>query len=363
MGFKGRLKLVGGYFFRWIGFPVEPTLIPVGTPDRNSPVLLTCNFNLTVNRVLNAIRGLDCYLLIAPSKGINVWCGASGDDFNTDSVVAILKTSKIGDLVDHRTLILPQLSATGIDPGALKQRTGWTAKFGPVYAKDIPAYLTQGMEKTSDQSRITFPLSARLEMGNLYFTLLALLISIIYGILTIFLPVLDIWLYLHTIVILAWIVYGSLSILPSFHGGSGKRKVAWFEVLALVVIALFDWILLFNGFYWIWDSIVSLFVALIMSEDFYGLTPIYKSELGEKTWQKGKSKMKFLFGEYALNPYGTIQIEREECIGCHLCIEVCPRGVYTFNDEDFKVDLMFPEMCINCNACVKRCPVECLHIS
>jgi NAD-dependent dihydropyrimidine dehydrogenase PreA subunit len=363
MGVKEQLRLVGGYFFRWVGFPVEPAIIPVGSPSRNSPVLLTCNFNLTVHRVLKEIKGLDCYLLVAPSKGINVWCGACGDDFNTDSVVSILKTSKIENLVDHRTLILPQLSATGIDPVAVKHKTGWTAKFGPVYARDIRAFLAQGMEKTPKQREVAFPLTARLEMGNLYFSLLALLVSIVYGVFSIFLSALDIWLYLHMIVILATIIYGSLVILPSFHGSSGMRKVAVFEVGVLIIIALLDWGLLVNVFYLIWDSVVSIFIALVMSEDFHGLTPIYKSELGEKTWQKGKDKMKFLFGEYTLNPYGTIQIERERCIGCRVCIEVCPRGVYVFNDGEHKADLTFPEICINCNACVRRCLADCLHIS
>lgn len=363
MGFREKLRLIGGYFFRWTGFPVEPNLVVVGTPDRDSPVFLTCNFNLTVHRVLKELKGVNCYLLIAPSKGINVWCGACGDDFNTDSVVSILKTSNISDLVDHRILILPQLSATGIDPVAVKQRTGWTAKFGPVYAKDIPMFIEQGMEKTQEQSRVVFPLSARLEMGNLYFALIAVLVSIVYGILAVFLPSLNIWLFLHTILIVATIIYGSLAILPSIRGSSGMRKVGLFELIVLVIIVLVDWGYFYNMLYWAWDSGISLLVALIVAEDFHGLTPIYKSELGERTWRKGKKKMKFLFEEYNLNPYGTIEIEREKCIGCRICIEVCPRVVYAFNEGDHKVDLMSPESCVNCNACVRRCPVDCLLIS
>ncbi|MFX1481845.1 MAG: HgcAB-like fusion protein [Promethearchaeota archaeon] len=362
MGIRERLRLIIGYLFRWMGYPVEPGIVPIGTPGPSSPVLLTCNFNLTVHRVLKELQGIDCYLLIAPSKGINVWCGACGDDFNTDSVVSILKTSKIDGLVEHRTLILPQLSATGIDPVAVKHRTGWTAKFGPVYAKDIHAYLEQGMTKTPEQSRVAFPLSARLEMGHLYFILLALLLSVIYGVLGLFLSALDIWLYLHSIVILAVIMYGSLTILPSFRGSSGRRKVMLFEVVVLVAIALIDWGLLLNMFYWMWDSGLSFIIGLVVAEDFHGLTPIYKSELGERTWRKGKDRMKFLFGEYVLNPYGTIRIEREKCIGCRICLEVCPRGVYTFNDSDHKADLMFPDICVNCNACVRRCPPHCLDI-
>jgi len=44
-----------------------------------------------------------------------------------------------------------------------------------------------------------------------------------------------------------------------------------------------------NLFVFIWNICVSVLVSLIMSEDFHGLTPIYKSELGEKTWKKGKT--------------------------------------------------------------------------
>jgi NAD-dependent dihydropyrimidine dehydrogenase PreA subunit len=363
MGLKERLRLIAGYFFRWVGFPVEPRLISVGTPDRSSPVLLTCNFNLTVHRVLKELRGMDCYLLIAPSKGINVWCGACGNDFNTDSVVSILKTSNIGELVDHRTLVLPQLSATGIDPAAVKHKTGWTAKFGPVYAKDVKAFLAQEMKKTPEQSRVGFPLSSRLEMGNLYFTLMALLVSAVYGILALLIPTLGTWLYLHTIIVLALVIYGPLAILPSFHGSSGRRKVGAFEVVILVAIGLVDWGLLYNALYWAWDSGVSFLGILLMAEDFNGLTPTYKSELGEKLWKEGKDRMKFLFGEYVLNPYGAIQIERNDCIGCQICIEVCPRGVYEFNEEESKADLVLPDLCVNCNACVRRCPAECLHIS
>jgi ferredoxin len=99
-----------------------------------------------------------------------------------------------------------------------------------------------------------------------------------------------------------------------------------------------------------------------MAEDFHGLTPIYKSELGAKTWNKGDEKMKFLFGEYKLQPYGQIIITRDKCIGCKVCIDICPRNLYVFDEKDKKVDLRTPEKCINCNACVKRCLAQCLEI-
>lgn len=363
MPLKDKFRLFGAYIFRWIGFPVEPTLIKVGNPIKESPILLTCNFILTVKRVLKAIKNLDCYLLVAPSKGLNVWCGACGDDFNSDSVISIIKTSGISNLVSYRTLILPQLSATSIDPVIIKKKIGWNVKYGPVYAKDIPKYINNNFKKSEEQRIIKFPLSKRTEMANLYFFCLFVLISIIYWIAAIFLPsFLNLILYLNTTLILIGIIYGSMLILPSIHIKTGKVKVWIYEAIILILIIIFDLFIEKNLFYLIWNVILSILITIIMAEDFHGLTPIYKSELGEKTWNKGNNKMKFLFGEYKLQPYGQISIERERCIGCKICIEVCPRNVYNFNENDKKADLEFPAKCVNCNACVNRCLTQCLKI-
>lgn len=362
MSVKKSIKLFFGYFLRWVGFPVEPTLIKVGNPTKESPVLLTCNFNLTVKRVLKAIKNLNCYLLVAPSRGINVWCGACGDDFNTDSVLSIIKTSKINNFVNHRTLILPQLSAPGIDPIVIKRKTGWEVTFGPVYAKDIPSFMKQQFIKSEAQRIVRFPISHRVEMANLYFFILILLFSIIYWISAIFLPVLNILLYLDTFLIFVILIYGTLILLPSIPITSGKIKVWTYEGILLIFITLLNLLIIFDLSYLIWNVIFSLLVTLIMSEDFHGLTPIYKSELGDKKWKKGDEKMKFLFGEYKLQPYGEIKIERIKCIGCKVCLEVCPRNLYHFNDKDNKVDLKNQNKCINCNACVKRCLANCLKI-
>jgi CO dehydrogenase/acetyl-CoA synthase gamma subunit (corrinoid Fe-S protein) len=125
---------------------------------------VTCNYDLTVRRVLRALRGLDAYLLIAPTKGINVWCGAAGGYFTAHQVISVLRTSGIGELVDHRRLILPQLSATGVERKLVEQRTGWRVVFGPVYASDVPAYLAYG-RKTEAMRQVHFLLPDRMEMA------------------------------------------------------------------------------------------------------------------------------------------------------------------------------------------------------
>src|SRR5438045_2568719 len=52
--------------FRAVPYPTRPRLIQIGNPNRQSPVLVTTNYDLTVRRVCRALLGMDCYLLVAP---------------------------------------------------------------------------------------------------------------------------------------------------------------------------------------------------------------------------------------------------------------------------------------------------------
>jgi CO dehydrogenase/acetyl-CoA synthase gamma subunit (corrinoid Fe-S protein) len=69
-------------------------------PDADSPVILTCNYHRTVEKVKRAIKGLDCYLLVANSRGINVWCSSTGGLFTNHDVISVLKTSGIEEIVN-----------------------------------------------------------------------------------------------------------------------------------------------------------------------------------------------------------------------------------------------------------------------
>ncbi|MFW9895246.1 MAG: HgcAB-like fusion protein [Candidatus Thorarchaeota archaeon] len=363
MSLKYVLKLFGGYFFRWVGFSTKPDLKKIGNPNKDSPVFLTCNFNITVKRVIKALKGIDCYLLIAPSKGINVWCGACGDDFNTDSVISIIKTSGINELVRHRILILPQLSAPGIDPSIIKKELGWNVKFGPVYAKDIQNYVKYEFNKTEQMREVKFTISKRIEMANMYFFTIFILLALIFCIYAVIITKFDILLFFNITVIIVINIYGALIILPIIRTKTGRPKVLLFEAILIILILVLNIFIFPNLFYLIWDIVISIVTSLILIEDFHGLTPIYKSELGEKTWEKGKKEMKFMGMKINLQPYGNIRLEREKCIGCKVCIDVCPRNLYEFNLDDKKVELHNPENCINCNACVRRCLAHCLEIA
>ena len=56
-----------GTLLRFFPVPTKPRIIRIGNPDRNSPVLLTGNFVLTVEVVKRHLKGLNVYLLVANS--------------------------------------------------------------------------------------------------------------------------------------------------------------------------------------------------------------------------------------------------------------------------------------------------------
>ncbi|RJR48828.1 MAG: 4Fe-4S dicluster domain-containing protein [Desulfobacteraceae bacterium] len=59
--------------------------------------------------------------------------------------------------------------------------------------------------------------------------------------------------------------------------------------------------------------------------------------------QKGSKKKKCV-----------VEINREWCKGCGICIAFCPKGALSGGDEEKA--LWDPEKCIACGACELRCP-------
>jgi SAM-dependent methyltransferase len=184
-----RTLLLDGWllFFRILPpYPkVRTGLYAIGNPTPDSPVLVTGNFDLTVRRLVKAIEGrVDAWVLVADSAGINVWCGAGGGYFTAEKVIAAVKSSRLEKAVRHHALILPQLCANGVDGWRILRETGWRVHWGPVKARDIPAYLAAKRGKTDAMRWVRFPLRDRLEMVTVTLGFYGLLIL---------LPVLFFW--------------------------------------------------------------------------------------------------------------------------------------------------------------------------
>jgi ubiquinone/menaquinone biosynthesis C-methylase UbiE len=154
-------------FFRIIPpYPkVEPGFYRIGSPTRQSPVLVTGNFEITVRRLVNVIAGdIDSWLLVVDSAGINVWCAAGGGFLTAEKIVGALAAHRVETYVDRHAMVLPQLCANGVNGWKLREETGWGVHWGPVHVRDLPTYLNGGRKKTDSMRWVRFPLRDRLEM-------------------------------------------------------------------------------------------------------------------------------------------------------------------------------------------------------
>ncbi len=143
-------------------YTVEPGLYAVGTPTKDSEAFVTANYKLTFDILRRSLAGIDAWILVLDTKSINVWCAAGKGTFGTDELVRRIVAAKLDAVVEHRRLILPQLGAVGVSASAVQKRTGFRVLFGPVEARDIPAYLAAGRNKTKEMRIMRFSMLDRL---------------------------------------------------------------------------------------------------------------------------------------------------------------------------------------------------------
>jgi len=140
---------------------VTPGPYALGAPTPESPVFVTANYTLSFDALRSALAGVDGYILVLDTQGVNVWCAAGKGTFGTDEIVRRVEATRLSEVVSHRTLILPQLGAPGIAAHEVKQRTGFKVEYGPVRAADLPEYL-QTHQATPEMRQVRFPLRDRL---------------------------------------------------------------------------------------------------------------------------------------------------------------------------------------------------------
>ncbi len=145
-------------------YAIEPGLYYTGKHyDHRAPLLVTSNYFLTVFLVVRRIRAFNARLLVIDTDGINVWCSAGEGKFSNAEILKQLNRYDRKLLTDgHRlTLILPKLGFAGVNLGGLR-KAGVRPIIGPIYAKDLPAYLSQPPYKDCDEDRVLFNLQSRL---------------------------------------------------------------------------------------------------------------------------------------------------------------------------------------------------------
>ena len=88
---------------------VEEKFYEIGTPDENSPVLVTSNWALTYFLVSSAVEAtkIPAYVCVKESEGLGVLTAWAAGKFSGDSVGAFIKKCGIEDKVKARKLVIP----------------------------------------------------------------------------------------------------------------------------------------------------------------------------------------------------------------------------------------------------------------
>lgn len=187
---------IGDRFGRWrvrwgIGrkhYRVNPGLYRVGRPGQDSPVLVTANYKLSFDSLRSELRGIDAWLLVLDTQGVNVWCAAGKGTFGTDELIRQIQAVGLSEVVTHRRLVVPQLGATGVAAHEVHRRSGFKVIYGPIRARDLNAFLAAGMRASEGMRRVTFTLTERLEVIGVevvavlkWFALIVLLMLLLPG--------------------------------------------------------------------------------------------------------------------------------------------------------------------------------------
>ncbi len=346
------LKTIWGLVFRLFPCPTKVGLQCIGHPGPDSPVLVTCNFDLTVKRLKRILRGLDLWLLVAESKGVNVWCAAGAEEFNTHSVVSVVKTSEISERVNHRTLILPPLSAPGVKAAEVKKQTGWEVKWGPVYAEDIARYIYNGLKRDEDMKRAKYDLRRRLDtaLGSLFpVYFFGAMGFLIFG------PHLLIdYLIVGAV---AFVVFMSLCLwIP---GEKGITKAIFCDAVLLALLVAFELLLGSKANPFRVHMIIAMVIIPIYALELGGLASTMPSDLDAVLAKFGVGAI----GNVAfagtirtelLNGYRELRYDRQLCKGCQSCEEVCPQGVWKIG-KDKRAEMVQKNKCTACRACLVQC--------
>ncbi len=259
----------GRWKARWgIGrknYSVDPGLVRIGSPGRLSPVLVTANYKMTFDLLRKELGGLDAWILVLDTRGINVWCAAGKGTFGTEELAARIRSVRLSQRVQKRVLIVPQLGAPGIAAHEIAKRTGFRVVYGPVDAKDIKRFLEPGMTATPGMRKVRFGLKERLVLIPMEVVPALKFIPLVLGILVLLrLPggqAFGSGLWNDMLPFLGAIAAGSVvfqMVMPWIPGRSFALK-GWFLGLAWAVASVF----IFHGE--TWPSISNLLILPILT--------------------------------------------------------------------------------------------------
>jgi len=206
----------------------------------------------------------------------------------------------------------------------LETRTGFSARFGPLYIQELAAYWRNPADPALRKAR--FPLKARLEMALGCPLLLAILLVLVYnfiglGHLLVLLPILYLVSFINGLVF-PWRPLKRIGPWALLYGAAA------FLLAGLLSRALFP------GYMLLYALTVGVGAAYQVTE-FSGWSPLLK---------------------YSLIPYRKprVEVDGQTCIGCRRCVDVCPRAVFQMEGGHSLV--VGEKRCVICRSCFSQCP-------
>lgn len=61
-----------------------------------------------------------------------------------------------------------------------------------------------------------------------------------------------------------------------------------------------------------------------------------------------------------LKDVATLALDEEKCVGCGICLLVCPHAVLSMNNEHARIENL--DACMECGACALNCPTEAITV-
>jgi len=165
LGYK---DFMGAVMVRWginrEHYMVDPGLYAAGSPDQESDVFVTANYKLSFDALRKNLGGVNGWILVLDTKGVNVWCAAGKGTFGTKELVKRIRLVSLEKIVKHKRLILPQLGATGVAAHKVREETGFNAQYGPVRASDIKKFISDGYRADKEMRKVTFGFKDRIKL-------------------------------------------------------------------------------------------------------------------------------------------------------------------------------------------------------
>jgi hypothetical protein len=172
-----------------MNYSIKPGLFALGKPDSESDVFVSANYKYSFDLLRKALKGINAWILVLDTKGINVWCAAGKGSFGTQELIHRIREANLEKVVNHKKVIVPQLGAPNLKAHEVKKETAFLVEYGPVRAADIPAFLQAGHVASKELRTVKFPIRDRIiltpmEMvtGLKYLLMFSLIVFLLSGV-------------------------------------------------------------------------------------------------------------------------------------------------------------------------------------